>query len=51
VKIAEKILTIRFTIVMNAGIKYAIIAQIFAIIATNVSVMDVITIIKTPVNK
>ena len=50
-KIAEKILTIRFTIVMNVGIKYVIIAQTFAIIATKVSVMDVITTIKTLVNK
>ncbi|GAH40642.1 unnamed protein product [marine sediment metagenome] len=50
-KIVEKILTIRFMIVMNVGIKYAIIAQIFANIAMKVSVMDVITIIKTHVNK
>ncbi len=40
-----------FMSVMNATIKYAITVQIFVNIATKVSVMDVITIIKKPVNK
>ncbi|MBA7612152.1 hypothetical protein ES703_19387 [subsurface metagenome] len=40
-----------FMSVMNATIKYAITAQIFVNIATKVSVMDVITIIKKLVNK
>ena len=40
-----------FMSVMNATIKYAIIAQISVNIATKVSVMDVITIIKKLVNK
>jgi len=38
-------------IAMNVGIKYAIIVQIFANIAMKISVMDVITTIKTLVNK
>jgi len=40
-----------FMSVMNATIKYAIIVQISVNIATKVSVMDVITIIKKLVNK
>jgi hypothetical protein len=51
VKIVEKIPIIVFMSAMNATIKYAIIAQIFVDIATKVSVMDVITIIKKLVNK
>jgi len=51
VKIAEKIPIIVFMSVMNASIKYAIIVQIFVNIATKISVMDVITIIKKLVNK
>jgi len=42
---------IGYTIAMNAGIKFAIIVQISVDIAMKVSVMDVITIIKTLVNK
>ncbi|NVM18163.1 MAG: hypothetical protein HWN80_10635 [Candidatus Lokiarchaeota archaeon] len=47
----EKIPMIVFTIVMNVGIKYAIIALISANIAMKTSVMDAIMIIKKPVNK
>jgi len=51
VEIAEKIPTIGYTTVMDVGMKYAIIARIFANIAMNISVMDAITITKKPVNK
>jgi len=51
VKIVERIPTSAFMSVMNATIKYATTAQIFVNIATKVSVMDVITIIKKLVNK
>jgi len=40
-----------FMSVTNATIKYATTAQIYVDIATKVSVMDVITIIKKLVNK